>query len=780
MLDPKLEKALNQAVESAQLKGHEFVSLEHILLSLAENNDDAKEILSACGADLKALAQALQKHINETCPVVPEKDRQRQSDWKPELTLAFHRLLQRSAIQVQSAGRAQVSSGHVLVALYHEEESFARFILEQLGVNQFDVINYISHGIQKYENPNDENEDETDYEIDGLPKDSSKTKGSALKSFCVNLNDKVEKGKTDPLIGREAVIERAIQVLSRRTKNNPLFVGEAGVGKTALADGLAQKVVEGDVPDSLKDAVIYSLDMGALLAGTKYRGDFEERIKAVLKELEKEDHPILFVDEIHTMIGAGGTSGGAMDASNLLKPSLADGTLSCMGSTTYKEFRNHFEKDRALARRFQKIDVREPSVEESVEILEGLKSRYEEHHNVKYSKAAVRAAVELSAKHITSRFLPDKAIDVMDEVGAAVRIQSGRDQKTKNIAVKDIEKVVASMAQIPTKSVSSSDRSKLQNLDSDLKAKIFGQDGAIEKLVHSIKLARTGLGRENKPIGSYLFAGPTGVGKTEVSKQLAENLNVSFLRYDMSEYMEKHSVSRLVGAPPGYVGYEEGGLLTDAVTKNPYSVVLMDEIEKAHPDLINILLQVMDNGKLTDSNGKVADFTNVILIMTSNAGAHEAAKGGMGINPGEGSAQSMEAIKRMFRPEFLNRLDAVVEFKNLPKPVLLKVVEKFVSELQLQLEEKKIELSVTKSVIEKLFEIGHQPQYGARPFARTVDQEIKIPLVDEILFGKLTKGGRVKVSTDNNKLHFEIRSAEDLKEQKKIGAKERPALLGKS
>ena len=776
MLDPKLEYSLNQAVESAQNNGHEFVSLEHILLELARKNEEAREILKACGADLKALGDSLEKHISETCPVVPQEERKGSTDWKPELTLAFHHLLQRSAIQVQSAGRTKVSSGHVLVALYHEDESFARFILEQLGVNQFDIINYISHGIQKYESAES---GEEELEIDGHPKDSSKTKGSALKSFCVNLNEKVESGLADPLIGREDVIHRAIQVLSRRTKNNPLFVGEAGVGKTALADGLAQKVVSGDVPDSLKDATIYSLDMGALLAGTKYRGDFEERVKAVLKELETKEHPVLFVDEIHTMIGAGGTSGGAMDASNLLKPSLADGSLSCMGSTTYKEFRNHFEKDRALARRFQKIDIKEPSIDEAIKILEGLKSRYEEHHNVKYSKATIKAAVELSAKHITSRHLPDKAIDVMDEVGAAVRIHSGKDKKTKSISVKDIEKVVASMAQIPTKSVSNSDRAKLQSLEEDLKSKIFGQDGAVEKLVHSIKLARTGLGRENKPIGSYLFAGPTGVGKTEVSKQLASLLNVSFLRYDMSEYMEKHSVSRLVGAPPGYVGYEEGGLLTDAVTKNPYSVVLMDEIEKAHPDLINILLQVMDNGKLTDSNGKVADFTNVILIMTSNAGAHEAAKGGMGINKDEGSAQSMDAIKRQFRPEFLNRLDAVVEFKNLPKPVLLKVVEKFVGELQGQLAEKKIDLHVTKSVIEKLFEIGHQPQYGARPFARTVDQEIKTPLVDEILFGKLTKGGQVKVSTEKGEIQFHMRSAEDLKEQKKIGAKEKPALVGK-
>lgn len=780
MLDPLLETSLNRAVEIASESGHEFVSLEHILLSLLMNNEETKEILISCGVDLKSLKKALQNHLQDHCPKIPESERLESKDWKPELTMAFHRLLQRSAIQVQSSGRQKVTSGHLLVALFHETESPARYFLEEQGLNQFDIINYISHGIAKIESE-DEDTDPNSLALDGLPKESTpNSKGSALKSFTVNLNEKARNGQVDPLIGRETLIERAVQILARRTKNNPLFIGEAGVGKTALADGLAQRIVDGSVPDLLKNSTIYSLDMGALLAGTKYRGDFEERIKAVLKELNKKPHPILFVDEIHTMIGAGGTSGGAMDASNLLKPSLANGDLSCIGSTTYKEFRNHFEKDRALARRFQKIDVTEPSIEEAIEILEGLKSHYEKHHNVKYSKSALRTAVELSAKHISSRFLPDKAIDVMDEAGAAARIKAGEDQRTKTLSVKDIEKVIASMTQIPEKTVSTSDKQKLQDLESHLKRMIFGQDGAIEKLVNSIKVARTGLGRDNKPIGSYLFAGPTGVGKTEVSKQLAAQLGIQFLRYDMSEYMEKHSVSRLVGAPPGYVGFEEGGLLTEAVTKNPYSVVLMDEVEKAHPDLINILLQVMDNGKLTDSNGKVADFTNTVLIMTSNAGAYEAAKGGMGIHPDTGSAQSLEAIRRQFRPEFLNRLDSIVEFSTLGQEVLIKVVQKFIDELAFQLAEKKIELKVTQSARLWLFEKGHQPQYGARPFSRTIDEYIKTPLVDEILFGKLSKGGTVRVTAEKDSLSFEVHSSETLRQQKQIGSQKKPALAGKS
>lgn len=554
----------------------------------------------------------------------------------------------------------------------------------------------------------------------------------------------------DPLIGRVDIIERAVQVLSRRTKNNPIIVGEAGVGKTAIADGLAQRIVNKEVPEHLQNATIYSLDLGALLAGTKYRGDFEQRLKTLLQALSEKEHPILFIDEIHTLVGAGGTTGGAMDASNLLKPALADGSLSCIGSTTYKEYKNHFEKDRALARRFQKIDLKEPSVEETIEILNGLKKRYEDFHKVKYSKAAIEAAAHLSAKHIQGRQLPDKAIDVIDEVGAKAKIKN----HGKTITVKDVELVVASIAQIPPKSVSSSDREKLKSLDIELKQKIFGQDSALDKLVSAIKLSRTGLGREQKPIGSFLFAGPTGVGKTEVAKQLSEKLSVPFLRFDMSEYMEKHTVSRLVGAPPGYVGFEEGGLLTDAVIKNPYAVLLMDEIEKAHIDLINILLQVMDSGRLTDSTGRTVDFSNVILIMTSNTGAYEASRATMGIQNDSSSSKSMEAIKKSFTPEFLNRLDAVIEFKELDKDLLIKVVKKFIGELADQLKEKKIDLSVNEQAVEWLFEKGHQPAYGARPFARTIDEHLKKPLVEDILFGELSKGGKVSVSVNKNKLEF--------------------------
>lgn len=772
MLDPKLEQALSHAVEEARTEGFQYVSLEQVLLSLVKKDPESREILEACGANLKRLQSNLEDFLEEHCPQATEEELA-SSEWRPELTLAFHRLLQRAAIQVQSAGRTTVTSGHLLVALFQESESFARYFLEDQGVLQFDVLEYISHGVSK--NPTAPTHH---VEAEAAPEDGKK---SALKSFAQNLNERVKAGKADPLIGREDVIERVVQILLRRTKNNPLLIGEAGVGKTAIADGLAQRIVEGKVPASLKNATIFSLDMGLLLAGTKYRGDFEERLKAVVKEIEALDNAILFIDEIHTLVGAGGTSGGSMDASNLLKPALANGELSCIGSTTYKEYRQNFEKDRALARRFQKIDVKEPNLEDSLKILEGLKTRYEEHHNVKYSKAALQAAVELSSKHIPSRQLPDKAIDVIDEAGAAARIQAEGDD-LRPIGVKEIEKVVAAIAQIPARSVTASDKIKLKDLGGDLKKRIFGQDAAIEKLTASIKLSRTGLGRDNRPIGSYLFAGPTGVGKTEVSKQLAELMGVPFLRFDMSEYMEKHSVSRLVGAPPGYVGYEEGGLLTEAVNKNPYCVLLLDEVEKAHPDLINILLQVMDSAKLTDSNGKASDFSNVILIMTSNAGAHEAAKGGLGINPDRGSAVSMEAIKKAFRPEFLNRLDAIVEFKNLDKPVLIEVVKKFVAELAAQLQPKKIDLEVTDSAIEWLFEKGHEPAYGARPFARTIDEYIKKPLVDDILFGSLVKGGKVLVETGKKKgLEFNITSLDDLKTPKAIkGRGDTKALTGKS
>ena len=745
MLDPKLEESLKQAVDSATEHKHEFVTLEHILLALLDNPEAAK-VLIACGATLQTLRENLEGYLRDQLHPVDEED------YRPELTMAFHRLLQRAIVQVQSSGRNKVGPGHILIALYSEPNSHALYFLQEQGISQFDIINYLSHGVAKedalmvVEDP--DLEDEDDFDIDGHPKDE--TSKNPLEVYCENLNAKAREGRVDPLIGRDTVLDRVVQVLARRTKNNPLLVGEPGVGKTAIADGLAQRVVDGDVPKALKLAEIYSLDMGTLLAGTKYRGDFEQRLKAVIKALRKKTQAILFIDEIHTIVGAGSTSGGAMDASNLLKPVLTDDRLSCIGSTTYKEFRNNFEKDRALARRFQKIDITEPSESQAVEILKGLKANYEKYHNVRYTTEALESAAHLSQKHIHGRFLPDKAIDVIDEAGARKRLDTN-DDKPAIVDQQDIEKVISFMAQIPEKTVSTGEKEKLKNLESDLKSVIFGQDGAIEKLVTAIKLSRTGLNRANKPMGSYLFVGPTGVGKTEVSKQLADNLGNHFLRFDMSEYMEKHTVSRLVGAPPGYVGFEEGGLLTEAVTKNPYSVVLLDEIEKAHPDLMNLLLQVMDNGKLTDSNGKIADFANTIVIMTSNAGAREAAKGHIGLVPDKSSAKSMEAIKNQFAPEFLNRLDAIVEFASLEKSQLVSVIRKFIDELKVQLEDRNVTLKVTDAAIDWLFEKGHEPAYGARPFSRMVDEHVKKPLVDELLFGKLTEGGDVVVDLDKKK-----------------------------
>ncbi len=764
MLSSNLEKHLNMAATFAKEHRHEFVSLEHILLTLTRDKE-VIDILKACGCDVPDLQKDLETFLDQHCPRVrlqkAEGDDSSASDgadfdaWKPEFTLACHRLLQRAVIQVQSAGKDLVTTGNVLVAIFNEKDSHAVYFMEAQGVTQFDVINYLSHGVSKGASP-DETPEKEDTDIDGLPKDGSKQgKQSPLKAYCVNLNERAKQGKMDPLVGREDVIERAIQVLARRTKNNPLLIGEPGVGKTAIADGLAQRIVSGDVPHQIKDAVIFSLDMGALLAGTKFRGDFEERLKAVVKALDAEKHGVLFIDEIHTLVGAGATSGGSMDASNLLKPSLANGSLSCIGSTTYKEYRQHFEKDRALSRRFQKIDVKEPSVEDAIKILQGLAPKYAEHHNVEYSPASIKAAAELSARYITGRHLPDKAIDVLDEVGARVRIQS-KDTELKKIKVTDVEKVVSSMAQVPAASVNTQDKSQLKDLEKNLKSVVFGQDKAVEAVTTAIKLSRTGLGRENKPIGSYLFAGPTGVGKTEVAKQLAHFLGNQFIRFDMSEYMEKHAVSRLVGAPPGYVGYEEGGLLTEAVTKNPYAVLLLDEIEKAHPDIYAILLQVMDNGTLTDSHGKTADFRNVVLILTTNAGAADAAKGVMGIHEGSHSSISMDAIKRTFTPEFLNRLDAVVHFDKLPENVMLEVVRKFLGDLEKQLAKKKIEISASEDALKWLLKKGFDPQYGARPLARTIDEHVKKPLVDEILFGKLEKGGQVKVDVKDDKPVFEF------------------------
>jgi ATP-dependent Clp protease ATP-binding subunit ClpA len=769
VLSSNLEKYLNIAATFAKEHRHEFVSLEHILLSLMKD-DEVVEILHACGANIASLEKELESFLDQHCPRVRLEEAQGGEahfsetsglgEWKPEFTLACHRLLQRAVIQVQSAGKELVTPSNVLVALFNEKDSHAVFFIERQGVTQFDVINYVSHGVSKVVDPSGDGSDSSeDLDIDGLPKDGSKeAKQSPLRAYCVNLNERAIAGKMDPLIGREDVLERAVQILCRRSKNNPLLIGEPGVGKTAIADGLAMRIVAHEVPDKIADAVIYSLDMGALLAGTKFRGDFEERLKAVVKALENEPNGILFIDEIHTLVGAGATSGGSMDASNLLKPSLANGSLSCIGSTTYKEYRQHFEKDRALSRRFQKIDVREPSVEDTIKILEGLKTRYEEHHNVKYSGGALKAAAELSSRYIPSRHLPDKAIDVIDEAGARVRIQA-KDKEVKNIKVTDIEKVVASMAQVPSQTVNSADKNQLRDLEKNLKSVVFGQDDAIGAVATAIKLSRTGLGRENKPIGSYLFAGPTGVGKTEVCKQLSHFLGNQFIRFDMSEYMEKHAVSRLVGAPPGYVGFEEGGLLTEAVTKNPYAVLLLDEIEKAHPDIYNVLLQVMDNGTLTDSHGKTADFRNIILILTTNAGAADAQKSAVGVNSNSDAnttEKSMEAIKRAFTPEFLNRLDAIVHFGKLPEAVILQVVVKFMGELSKQLGRRKIELESTEAAQKWLLKKGFDPLYGARPLARTIDEHIKKPLVDEILFGKLEKGGRVKVDIKDDKPVFEF------------------------
>lgn len=781
MLSSNLEKHLNMAATFAKDNRHEFVSLEHILLALAKDRE-VIDILKATGCDVQELTKDLEGFLDQHCPRVRFQKAEGDDssagalpyeNWKPEFTLACHRLLQRAVIQVQSAGRDTVTTGNVLVAIFNEKDSHAVYFMESQGTTQFDVINYLSHGVSKFDptsSPSSKGSQgsssaspssggpgkEEESEIDGLPKDGSKQgKQSPLRAYCVNLNERAKQGKMDPLVGRDDVIERAIQVLCRRTKNNPLFIGEPGVGKTAIADGLAMRIVEGHAPAQLKDAVIYSLDMGSLLAGTKFRGDFEERLKAVVKALEQEKHGVLFIDEIHTLVGAGATSGGSMDASNLLKPALANGSLSCIGSTTYKEYRQHFEKDRALARRFQKIDVKEPSVEDAIKILEGLKPKYEEHHNVKYSAAAIKAAAELSARYIQGRHLPDKAIDVLDEVGSRIRIQA-KDNETKNIKVTDVEKVVSSMAQVPSQSVNSQDKNQLRDLEKNLKSVVFGQDKAIDAVTTAIKLSRTGLSRENKPIGSYLFAGPTGVGKTEVTKQLAHFLGNQFIRFDMSEYMEKHAVSRLVGAPPGYVGYEEGGLLTEAVTKNPYAVLLLDEIEKAHPDIYNVLLQVMDNGTLTDSHGKTADFRNVILILTTNAGAADAAKGSMGIHPGGASDKSMEAIKRQFTPEFINRLDAIVHFDKLPEDTMMSVVKKFLGDLEKQLGKKKIELTASEDALKWLLKKGFDPQYGARPLARTIDEHVKKPLVDEILFGRLEKGGKVNVDVKEDKPVFDF------------------------
>jgi ATP-dependent Clp protease ATP-binding subunit ClpA len=732
----ELEVSLHMAFVEARQKRHEFITVEHLLLALLDN-PTAAEVLRACGANMDELRRNLTQHITEQTPrIAPD----REVDTQP--TLGFQRVIQRAILHVQSSGKKEVTGANVLVAIFGEKDSHAVYFLQQQGVTRLDVVNYISHGITKA--PQVHHGKTEQEEQDG----EAQSANSPLDSYTVNLNALALAGKIDPLIGREKELERVIQTLCRRRKNNPLLVGEAGVGKTAIAEGLARRIVEGNVPELLAKCTVYSLDMGALLAGTKYRGDFEQRLKAVLKQLVDNPNAILFIDEIHTVIGAGAASGGTLDASNLLKPALNSGQLKCIGATTYAEYRGVFEKDHALSRRFQKIDVVEPSVEETVEILKGLKSRFEAHHSVKYTVSALTSAAELSAKYINDRHLPDKAIDVIDEAGAAQRIQPKGKQK-KVIGKPEIEEIVAKIARIPPRSVSSDDRSALANLERDLKSVVFGQDRAIEALASAIKMARSGLGNPQKPIGCFLFSGPTGVGKTEVARQLAYCMGIELIRFDMSEYMERHAVSRLIGAPPGYVGFEQGGLLTEAITKKPYSVLLLDEIEKAHPDIFNVLLQVMDHGTLTDNNGRKADFRNVVIIMTTNAGAESLAKNPMGFTPSAKAGDEMEAIKRLFTPEFRNRLDAIISFRALDHDIILRVVDKFLMQLEEQLAEKKVEAQFTPKLKEYLARKGFDPLMGARPMARLIQDTIRRALADELLFGRLQHGGRVTIDVDD-------------------------------
>ena len=748
MLSRNLEQTLHRALAHANKRNHEYGTLEHLLLALTEDQD-AIAVLRACGVDVEKLKRGLAEYLdNELQGLVAGGN----EDAKP--TASFQRVLQRAIVHVQSSGREEVTGANVLVAMFAERESHAVYFLQEQEMTRLDAVNYISHGIAKVPGRTEQRRVRgADEEEKPSGSDKGKKGHEALDAYCVNLNKKALAGRVDPLIGRQAEVDRTIQILCRRAKNNPLYVGEPGVGKTAIAEGLARRITKGEVPDVLKDATIFALDMGALLAGTRYRGDFEERLKTVLSELENTPGAILFIDEIHTVIGAGATSGGAMDASNLLKPALASGTLRCIGSTTYKEYRNYFEKDRALVRRFQKIDVNEPSVEDSVKILRGLKPYYESHHRVRYTAEAIRAAVELSARYINDRKLPDKAIDVIDEVGAAQMLLPPSKRK-RTITVKDIEAVVSTIARIPPKSVSHDDKEVLRTLERDIKAMVYGQDQAIDALCSAIKLARAGLREPEKPIGCYLFSGPTGVGKTEVARQLAKTMAIELIRFDMSEYMERHSVSRLIGAPPGYVGFDQGGLLTDQVDQHPHSVLLLDEIEKAHPDLFNILLQVMDHGKLTDHNGKTVDFRNVILIMTTNAGASELAKPPIGFERTARAGEDQEAINRMFTPEFRNRLDAVIGFKSLSPEIISRVVDKFVLQLEGQLGDRQVTIELGDAARKWLAEKGYDPQFGARPLARVIQENIKKPLADELLFGKLAQGGTVRVDLKDGKLNF--------------------------
>ncbi len=737
MIAQELEVSLHMAFVEARQKRHEFITVEHLLLALLDN-PTAAEVLRSCGANLDELRKNLIQHIAEQTPRISAD---REVDTQP--TLGFQRVIQRAILHVQSSGKKEVTGANVLVAIFGEKDSHAVYFLQQQGITRLDVVNYISHGITKTTAPHQgKGEQETEQE------NQAETANSPLDNYTQNLNAQALAGKIDPLIGRGRELERVIQTLCRRRKNNPLLVGEAGVGKTAIAEGLARRIVEGSVPELLEKSTVYALDMGALLAGTKYRGDFEQRLKAVLKQLVDNPHAILFIDEIHTVIGAGAASGGTLDASNLLKPALSTGQLKCIGATTYIEYRGVFEKDHALSRRFQKIDVVEPSIEETVEILKGLKTRFEAHHSVKYTATALATAAELSAKYINDRHLPDKAIDVIDEAGAAQRIAPKAKQR-KIIGKTEIEDIIAKIARIPPRSVSTDDRSALANLSRDLKAVVFGQDPSIDALSSAIKMARSGLGNPQKPIGNFLFSGPTGVGKTEVARQLAYCMGIELIRFDMSEYMERHAVSRLIGAPPGYVGFEQGGLLTEAITKKPYAVLLLDEIEKAHPDIFNILLQVMDHGTLTDNNGRKADFRNIVIVMTTNAGAESLAKNSMGFTQAVQAGDEMEAIKKMFTPEFRNRLDAVISFRALDHDVILRVVDKFLIELEEQLAEKKVEAHFTQALKEYLAKKGFDPLMGARPMARLIQDTVRRVLADELLFGKLAHGGKVTIDLDD-------------------------------
>ena len=745
MLSQELEYSLNSAFQAARDERHEYITVEHLLGALLDNAA-AVRVLRACGGDVDSLRKSIGEFLDENVPKVPGA-----ADVDTQPTLGFQRVIQRAVLHVQGAGKKEVTGANVLVAIFAEKESHAVYFLHKQNITRFDVVNFISHGISKVPG---ENQNELPAP-DDTEESGAQPERSPLDVFTVNLNQRALDGKIDPLIGREYELERTVQILCRRRKNNPLFVGEAGVGKTALAEGLALRIIENEVPDVLADAVIYSLDMGALLAGTKYRGDFEKRLKAVLQHLKKHQHAVLFIDEIHTIIGAGAASGGAMDASNLLKPVLGSGELKCIGSTTYQEYRGIFEKDRALSRRFQKIDVIEPTQDEAFNILRGLKSRFEDHHNIKYTNQALRSAVELSARYINDRYLPDKAIDVIDEAGASMQLLPVSKRK-KTIGVPDIENIVAKIARIPPKSVSKSDVDMLKNLGRDLRMVVYGQDQAIEALSTSIKLARSGLREGEKPIGSYLFSGPTGVGKTEVTRQLAHTLGIELIRFDMSEYMERHTVSRLIGAPPGYVGFDQGGLLTDAVNKHPHAVILLDEIEKAHPDVFNLLLQVMDHGTLTDNNGRKADFRNTIIVMTTNAGAQRAARTSMGFTEQDNSIDDMEDVNRMFTPEFRNRLDAMIRFKALEKETIAHVVDKFVMELEAQLADRNVTIELEPSARQWLAEHGYDPAMGARPMARLIQEKIKKGLADEILFGSLTHGGHAVISVEGDEFHFDI------------------------